>query len=132
MCVNPVSPISLHLPDFRPPLRNLLASTKRVCFIRTLLDVRSTLSQRLQSHDFAEEEPPTDYYHMNTWATDFFVGFAAKLGWRTEIIRDEFDTSILEKEYDSVKKGDGTRIVGGVQADGAVLYNWTWTKMTRT
>ena len=122
--------VILHLPDFRPPLRSLLESTKGVCIIRTLLEERSTLARRLQSHNFAEEEEPADFYYMNTWARDVFVRFADDLGWRTELLADEYDACAIAAEYDTVKQGDGTRMVAGMQADGAVIYNWRWARLT--
>jgi SAM-dependent methyltransferase len=125
--------VFLHLPELRAPLSNLLASTKRVCFVRTLLGEYTTLAKRLMTHEFDAAGNPTDYYYQNTWQLDYFRGIAADCGWQTEFLADEFDPAVLQKEYRMVKQGDGTRIVGdGQQADGAVIYNWVWAKMVRS
>lgn len=123
--------VILHLPDYRPILRNLLASTSAVCLVRTLLDERTTLSRRVLSHDFPEGAEPDDYYNMNTWATDVYIGFAQSEGWPTEIIDDEFEPSVIAAEFETVKQGDGVRVHGGKQADGSVIYNWAWTRHRR-
>jgi SAM-dependent methyltransferase len=121
--------VLLHLPDPRKPLRNLLASCKQVCFVRTLLGEYTTISKRLMTHEFDAAGNPTDYYYQNTWQTDYFHTIARECGWRCELIPDEFDPGVLQKEYESIKEGKGTRTIGGLQADGPILYQWMWSKM---
>lgn len=122
--------VVLHLPDFRLPVRNLLASTKDVCFIRTLLGDHTTIVKRAVTQDFDDEGNPLDFIYQNTWQSDYFVGFIRQLGWNVELIPDEFDASVLEREYETVKMGKGTRIVDGRQADGNIVFNWMWAKIT--
>jgi len=122
--------VILHLPDFRLPVRNLLASTKEVCFIRTLLGDHTTIVKRAVAQDFDDEGNPLDFIYQNTWHSDYFVGFIRQLGWNVELISDEFDSSVLQREYKTVKRGKGTHIVDGRQADGNIIFNWIWAKIT--
>ena len=122
--------VILHLPDFRSPVRNLLASTREVCFIRMLLGDHTTIVKKAITQDFDDEGNPLNFMYQNTWQSDYFVGFVKQLGWNVELIPDEFDASVLEREYETVKKGKGTRIVDGRQADGNIIFNWMWAKIT--
>ncbi len=124
--------VILHLNDFRPPVKNILESTKSVCFIRTLLsDEDSTVVLRASGHELDDDGRPVRYTHQNTWQKSLFAGYIESLGWKCEFIEDEFDASVLAEEYTSVKKGSGTRIVDGKQVDGNIIFNWVWTKITR-
>lgn len=122
--------VILHLPDFRLPVRNLLASTKEVLLIRTLLGEDTTIVKRAMAPDIDEKGNPRDFVYENTWQTDYFVDFVNKLGWNVELIPDEFDPSLILKEYQEVKKGKGTRILGSRQVDGNIIFNWVWAQIT--
>ena len=119
-----------HLPDFRLPVRNLLASTTRVCFIRTLLGDNTTVVKRAITQKYDDEGEPLDYKYLNTWQSEYFVEFVKHLGWNIELIDDQFDVSVLQKEYETVKHGHGSRVVDGMQADGNIIFKWSWAKIT--
>ena len=126
--------VILHLPDFRKPVTNLLASTKQVCFIRTLLAKNTNIVKSPLSDNFDEEGNPLDYWYLNTWKKEYFINFVKKLGWNIELVTDEFDTSAIRQEYAKVKINEldkATRIVGGKQVIENVLCNWVWVRITK-
>jgi SAM-dependent methyltransferase len=125
--------VLLHLPNFKLPVRNLLASTRHVCFVRTLLGERSTIVRRAAESglDFDANGNPVRYIHQNTYDRKVFGEYVHSLGWKAEFIPDEFDASVLAREHHDIKKGEGTRIVDGRQVDGNILFNWEWVKITR-
>ena len=122
--------VILHLPDFRVPVRNLLASTKKVCLIRTLLADKSTVAMAAETQDFDDNGMPREFVYQNTWQCDYFAGYINSLGWQVEFIEDEFNPDILSQEHQDLKKGEGTRIFGGQQISGNVVFNWKWAKIT--
>ena len=123
----------MHLPDFRKPVKNLLQSTKKVCFIRTLLGEYTNLVKSPTIDKYDEEGNPLDYWYLNTWKQDYFLEFIHKLGWNTEIIPDVFDPKPIQREYETVKnKTDvSTKMLGDVQVMENVVCNWTWVKITK-
>ena len=125
--------VLLHLPDFRKPITNLLDSTKQVCFVRTLLGDYTNIVKSPTEEVYDENGNPLNYWYFNTWKKDYFVDFVEKLGWKTEFIPDEFNASLIQKEFESVKtdKSDkGTRVVNNLQVIENVLCNWVWAKIT--
>lgn len=125
--------VLLHLPDFRKPITNLLKSTKKVCFVRTLLGNHTNLVRSPTKEEYDEDGNPLNYWNFNTWKKDYFIDFISKLGWKTELISDEFDSTSIQKEYDDIKtdKDDkGTRILNNSQVIENVLCNWVWAKIT--
>ena len=122
--------VLLHLPDFRKPVQNLLSSTKRVCFIRTLLGNNTSLVKTAKTQNFDDEGNPTDYFYQNTWNREYFVDFITNLDWKVEVISDKFDSTVLQNEHQKVKEGKGTKIIGDKQVDGNIIFNWTWLKIT--
>lgn len=123
--------VILHLPDFRTPIRNLLESTSGVCLVRTLLGDRTTKARRAAIEELDEDGEPLEFIFQNTWSREIIANEVRSLGWAAEIIEDEFDPSVLASEFDTLKKGDGTSVIGGRQVDGVVLFNWEWLKITR-
>ena len=124
--------VILHLPDFRTPLRNLLESTARTCIVRTLLGERTTKVRRAVVEEFDRDGEPLEFIYQNTWAEKTVVGYAHELGWDAEVIADEFDPSVLEREHETLKRGHGTAILGGRQVDGVVILDWKWLRFTRS
>ncbi len=122
--------VLLHLPDFRVPVRNILASTTQVCFIRSLFGEYTTIVRRARDHELDKHGDPVRFIFQNTWEESLFTTFVESLGWKVEFIEDEFDPKVLESEYGELKKGRGTRIVGAKQVDGNIVFNWVWAKIT--
>lgn len=123
--------VILHLPDFRTPLANLLESTREVCFVRTLLGERTTKVRRAVVEELDDEGEPLEFIFQNTWSRELVRSEIQELGWNVEMIEDTFDPAVLAAEFDSVKKGQGTGVIGDRQVDGVVLFNWEWLKITR-
>ena len=121
----------LHLPDFKIPVRNLLESTKRACFIRTLLGDQTTIVKLIKKHVFDAEGNPLAFRYLNTYKLDYFVYYIKDLGWNVAVIEDEFAPEVLTDEYINVKGGTGTRIVGGKQVESNIIYEWKFLKITR-
>lgn len=124
--------VILHLPpDFKIPIRHLVESTKGVCFIRTLLGENTTIVKRIHSHDFDAQGNPLDFTYQNTYETDWVVDYVKSLGCSCEVIDDEFKPEVLANEFTQFKKGFGTRVVGGKQADSNIIFEWKWLRITR-
>lgn len=123
--------VLLHLPDFRAPVRNMLDSTKKTCIIRMLLGEYTAIVCRAVGQELDDEGMPLDFIYQNTWEQALFVKFVESLGWKVRFVEDEFDPAALQGEYVSVKKKQGTRIIGGKQVDGNIIFNWVWAKITR-
>lgn len=121
--------VILHLPDFRLPIQNLLDATKSVCLIRMLLGERSTIVRRAVTEEFDESGEPLEFIYQNTWARETVLQHVRALGWNAQLIEDQFDPAVLDEEFQNVKQGRGTRIVGGLQVDGVVLFQWGWLKI---
>lgn len=122
--------VILHLPDFRIPVRNLLNSTKEVCFIRTLFGNRTTIVKAVDEHHLDDEGNPENFVYQNTWQKDYFSDQVSRLGWRVEFIDDEFNSEVLKDEYSRLKKGKGTNILDGIQVRENIIFNWMWAKIT--
>ena len=124
--------VILHLPYFEVPVRNLVESTKHVCFIRTLLGENTTIVKLIRNHVFDAKGEPLDYSYQNTYKLDQVVDYATKdLGCRVEVIEDQFNPRVITNEFTRVKKGSGTRIVDGKQVDGNIIFEWKFLKIIR-
>jgi len=122
--------VIIHLPDFRDAVKNLLSSTKKVCFIRTLFGERTSVVKIPEKSIFDDKGNPLDYYYYNTWGKKYFSEFISNLGWKIEFIKDEFNASNIKKEYESIKENKGTTVVDGKQVIGNIIANWEWAKIT--
>jgi len=125
--------VLFHLPDFRIPVRNLLESTKQVCFIRLLLAENTSIVKLVYEDKFDEEGNPLDYRFFNTWNKDYFTDYITSLGWNVKLISDEYDPQLIQKEYETIKtrKFDkGTYILDGKQVINNMIMNYTWVKIT--
>lgn len=126
--------VILHLPDFRIAIKNLLDSTKKICIIRTLIGNDTSIVKLVWDHEFDDNGNPLDYQYMNTWKKEYIVDYIKKLGWNVELIKDEFDPNILQKEYDALKTvttDKGTRIINDKQSIANILYEYWWLKITK-
>jgi 2-polyprenyl-3-methyl-5-hydroxy-6-metoxy-1,4-benzoquinol methylase len=124
--------VMIHLPDIKRPIENLLNSTKKVCFIRTLIDDYTTIVKSALSDSFDENGEPVDYWYLNTWKKEYVQKIISNLGWKSEIIDDDFNPKNIEFEYNKVKtdKVDkGTRIESGKQIVENITFNWKWIKI---
>ena len=122
--------VIIHLPDFRKAITNLLSSTKKVCFIRTLLGERTSVVKIPEKAIFDDEGNPLDYYYYNTWEKNYFIDFVKNLGWKTELIEDEFNPDLIKNEYDGIKGNVGTTVMNDKQVIGNIICNWVWAKIT--
>jgi SAM-dependent methyltransferase len=122
--------VILHLPDFRVPIKNLLNSTRKYCFIRTLVGSKNTIVKRVVGDDFDKKNEPRRFSYQNTYTESLLKGYINSLGWKCEFIDDEFDPNILKKEFNSVKSGTGTNVIGGEQVDGNIIFRWKFIKIT--
>lgn len=123
--------VILHLPFFKKPVKNLIDSAKKYVFIRTTLGPITTVVKRVDFNKFDEEGEPTDFIHENTYNTEYFVDYVKSLGCDVEVIDDEYDPTVISKEYTTVKKGDGVRILDGKQIDGNIVLEWKFLKITK-
>ena len=125
--------VLLHLPDFRKPITNLLESTKKVCFVSTLLSDHTNIVKSPTEEEYDEDGNPLNYWYFNTWNKNYFIDFIEKLGWKTELIPDEFDPTTIQKEFENIKTDNedkGTRVINNIQVIENVLCNWVWAKIT--
>jgi SAM-dependent methyltransferase len=125
--------VLLHFPDFRKPVKNLLGSTKKVCFIRLLLDDFTSIVQLTYENKFDENGNPLDFRYYNTWSKKYFIDFIHGLKYNVELIKDEFDPSVLDYESKNVKTKEfdkGTRIIDGKQVIDNIITNYVWAKIT--
>jgi|GEM_PF-581621 len=124
--------VLLHLPYFETPVRNLVASTKGVCFIRTLLGENTTIVKLVRNHTFSDAGEPLDYSFQNTYSLERVVHFVTtNLGCKVDVIEDEFRPQVIDEEFQSVKQRTGTRIVDGKQVDGNIIFEWKFLRITR-
>lgn len=126
--------VLLHLPDFRLPVKNLLASTKKICLIRTLLDDYTNLVKSPTDNLYNDEGNPKHFWYFNTWEKSYFIDFINKIGWNVELIEDEFKPENIQQEFDKIKAhpaDKATRILNGKQIVENIIFNWVWIKITR-
>ncbi|MBC8273359.1 MAG: methyltransferase domain-containing protein [Chloroflexi bacterium] len=124
--------VILHLPYFEVPIRNLVESTKRVCFVRTLLGENTTIVKLVRNHVFDAKGEPLDFSYQNTYKLELVADYITRdLGCGVEVIEDEFDPKVIADEFGQVKKGSGTRVVDGKQVDGNIIFGWKFLKITK-
>lgn len=124
--------VILHLPFFKTPLKHLLGASKRYVFIRTLISDQTTIVKRPYDNSFDEAGNPLNFVFQNTYRQDFFVDYLKQFGCKVEVIDDEFNPEILDREHAALKKGQGTRIHGGQQVDGDIIFNWKFIKIMKS
>ena len=59
------------------------------------------------------------------------MNYIRDLGWNVKVIDDEFASQVLADEFTRVKRGVGTRIVGGKQVESNIIYEWKFVEITR-
>jgi len=125
--------VLFHFPDFRIPVKNLLASTKKVCFIRLMLSEFTSIVKLVYEDKYDEEGNPLDYRYYNTWNKEYFIDYVKSLDWHVQLIPDEFDPTVIQKEFETIKtkKFDmGTKIIDGKQVIENIVANYMWAKIT--
>ncbi|HLF07718.1 MAG TPA: methyltransferase [Thermoplasmata archaeon] len=125
--------VLLHLPYFRVPLKNLVDSTRRFCFVRLLLGERTTIVKRVDDGATVDDDgSPSGFTYQNTYReVDVLRYLREDLGCQVAVVEDEFDPRVLDSEFSGLKKGAGTRIVDGKQADGNILFGWKFLKISK-
>jgi 2-polyprenyl-3-methyl-5-hydroxy-6-metoxy-1,4-benzoquinol methylase len=124
--------VLLHLPDFRLPIRNLLKATRKHLFIRTLISDKTYLNKFLYTDDFDEGGNPTNFVHQNTYSFSLLENFIKQQGnFSVELIKDKFEISNINKEFTDYGKKQSavTRVDGGKQIAGNVIFEWQWLKI---
>ena len=125
--------VILHLPDFREPLRNLLRSTKKHCFVRTLIGDKTSLNRFLYTDDFDANGNPVNFVHQNTYSFALLKSFIEAQGsYRVELIKDRFEAENINKEFANYSEQQSavTRVVDGKQIAGNLVFEWQWLKIT--
>jgi len=126
--------VILHLPSVQIPLRNLLMSSRKVCFIRTLMSDKTHLSKLLYSDTFDERGEPTDFVFQNTYSYPLLDAAIRSVGdYRIEYIDDRFDAQVINREFEkySTIQSAVTQVRNGVQIAGSKVFEWKWIKVTK-
>lgn len=126
--------VILHLPDFRIPIKNLLKSSTKYCFIRTLVSNNTYLHRLVIGDEFDENGNPKKFVFQNTYSFDLLKNFINSLGsYNVELIEDKFKPEVLDGEYQKVKKGSvgATKILDGIQISGNLIFEWKWLKISK-
>lgn len=130
LCCN----VLLHLPTFQVPLRNLIAASRKYCFVRTLISDKTHLSKLLYSDTFDEKGEPSDFVFQNTYSYELIKKTIQSSGsYEVEIIDDKFDAGSINKEYDNYNAVQSavTRVQNDVQVAGSKVFEWKWVKVTK-
>jgi SAM-dependent methyltransferase len=125
--------VLLHLPTFQVPLKNLIATSKKYCLVRTLISEKTHLSKLLYSDSFDENGDPTDFVFQNTYSHSLIKKTIQSFGdYHVEFIDDRFDPRSINEEYDnfSAIQSAVTRVQNGVQVAGSKVFEWRWVKIT--
>lgn len=126
--------VILHLPSFQVPITNLLKSSKKYCFIRTLVSEKTHLSKFLYSDEFDKNGDPLDFVYQNTYSFNILEKFILSLGnYQIEFIDDKFDAERINKEYKdySAAQNAVTNVQNNVQIAGSKVFEWKWIKITK-
>lgn len=123
--------VILHLPEFRAPLKNILASTTKVSIVRTLISDRATIVKAVEGDEFESNGEPKRFVYQNTYTPGMVRNFAKTLGWNAEFIEDEYNPKVLASEFGKLKANTGTNILGGRQVDANIIFNWKFIRLTR-
>ena len=125
--------VLLHLPSISVPVRNIINSAKKYCFIRTLVSNHTHLSQYLYSDTFDTNGDPDNFVYENTYSFAYVKDLVEKEGCSAEFITDEFNPEAINKEFES--HGDlqdaVTKSLDGLQIAGSKVFEWKWIKVTK-
>ena len=117
----------LHLPEIKEALKNLIRASKKYVIIRTLISSSSTISKRIISHKFNNNNEPINFVYQNTWSRNYIKSLTKK--YKTIFIQDKFSSKNINKEYKkwNLKQGkDITLVKNGIQISGSKVFEWEW------
>lgn len=124
----------LHLPRVDIPLRNLIQTSRKYVFIRTLMSDMTHMSRLVYDDAFDDNGNPTDFKFQNTWSRDLVASTARDAGADSvEFISDRYDVDQIGKEHaEFAGTAIGvTRVHDGLQIAGSKVFEWEWVKITR-
>lgn len=124
----------LHLPNIDLPLKNLMNTTKKYCFIRTLVSKKTHLSKYLYEDKFDKFGFPINFVYQNTYSYSYIKKLLKKYGAKKiEFIDDEFNYNKINKEFKKYKKKQDAvteALKNGKQVAGSKIFEWKWIKVT--
>jgi 2-polyprenyl-3-methyl-5-hydroxy-6-metoxy-1,4-benzoquinol methylase len=126
--------VILHLPSFQVPLKNLLLSSKKYCFIRTLISDKTHLSQYLYSDEFDKTGNPINFVYQHTYSYSSIQNFIESQGdYSVEFIKDEYDVDKINNEFNEFTSIQDavTKVQNDLQIAGSKVFEWEWIKITR-
>ncbi|HBM16710.1 MAG TPA: hypothetical protein DD381_10270 [Lentisphaeria bacterium] len=126
--------VILHLPCFQTPLKNIIKSSKKYCFIRTLISDKTHLSKFLYSDTFNDKGEPLDFVYQNTYSFSILENFIHSLGnYTVEFLEDKFDSEQINSEYKnySMQQDAVTKTFNNIQIAGSKVFEWRWIKITK-
>ena len=95
----------LHLPSVEIPIKNLINTTKKYCFIRTLVGKKTHLSKYLYEDKFNKNGLPLNFVYQNTYSYNYLKQIFKKNGARKiEFIDDKSQYNNINKEFQKYKK----------------------------
>ena len=122
--------VILHLPDAYTAIKNLINITKKVCIIRTLIDIETHLSQIVFKENFDKNFQPKKFTYQNTYSFKVIKKMISNVGnFKVSFIDDEFNNKMINKEYKDHSKIQGpatTRVINSVQIAGNKVFKWKW------
>jgi SAM-dependent methyltransferase len=126
--------VLLHLPSLGVPLKNLINSSRKFCFIRTLISHKTHLSKLLYSDVFDDKGEPTDFVFQNTYSFNIIKKMVSDLGYyRIEFIDDIFNSDIINDEFNQYGaiQSAVTQVSAGLQLAGSKVFEWKWVKISK-
>lgn len=124
----------LHLPSVEIPIKNLMNTTKKYCFIRTLVGKKTHLSKYLYEDKFNKNGLPLNFVYQNTYSYNYLKQIFKKNGARKiEFIDDKSQYNNINKEFQKYKKKQDavTKVLkNGQQIAGSKIFEWKWIKIT--
>ena len=123
----------MHLPNIEIPLKKLINTSKKHCFVRTLISENTHLSQYLYSDSYKNGKPQ-DFVYQNTYSYKYIKKIIRSLGnYKIKFIKDNYDEKAINKEYKrySKKQYAVTKVSNGVQLAGSKVFNWKWIQISK-
>ena len=77
----------LHLPSIEIPIKNLINTTKKYCFIRTLVSKKTHLSKYLYDDRFNKNGLPTNFVYQNTYSYNFLTKIFKRMEQKLNLLK---------------------------------------------